>query len=67
MAHEPTEQPEEWIAVDIGFISKMSGAQERTIRSIADALGMPDLRTFRAYLADTNMTYYDMLRVLYGD
>lgn len=64
---EPTDTAEEWIATDIGLISEMSGAQERVIRSIADSLGMPDLRSFRAYLADTRQTYYDMIRVLYGD
>jgi hypothetical protein len=67
MALESTDQDEGWIATDIGLISEMSGAQERVIRSIAEGLGIPDLRSFRAYLADTHQTYYDMLRVLYGE
>jgi hypothetical protein len=67
MALEPTDQDEGWIATDIGLISEMSGAQERVIRSIAEGLGYPDLRSFRGYLADTHQTYYDMLRVLYGE
>ena len=67
MGLEPTDSPEEWIATDIGLIADMSGAQERVIRSIADALGMPDLRNFRAYLNDTRQTYYDIIRVVYGE
>ena len=67
MGLEPTNEPEEWIALDIGLISEMSGAQERTIRTIASGLGMPDLRKFRAYLAEHQWTYYEMIRTLYGD
>ena len=67
MALELTDMIGEWISTDIGLISEMSGAQERVIRSIADGLGFPDLRTFRAYLYDTHQTYYDMIRVLYGE
>ena len=67
MGLELTDESEEWIATDIGLISEMSGAQERVIRSIADAMNMADLRAFRAYLADTKQTYYDMIRVIYGE
>ena len=67
MVLEPTDRDHEWIATDIGLISEMSGAQERVIRSVADGLGIADLREFRAYLADRQETYYDMIRVLYGD
>lgn len=67
MGLEPTDRDHEWIATDIGLISNMSGAQERVIRAVAEGLGKTDLRDFRAYLADRHETYYDMIRVLYGD
>ena len=67
MALELTEEEAGEISIDIGLISEMSSAQERVIRSIADALGMPDLRTFRAYLTEIDSTYYEMIRTLYSE